>query len=623
MKTLHLLIIAVAVVMIVFSVNSVLAQNAADLTNLMPQQQNKAPFENFTTDGQVNSIATSSNDKYVVAGTQSGNDKGSVYYFDKNGTLLWNYTSDRQILSVAASSDGSYVVAGGGQFYAIGTYGPAGNDNGMVYFFDGKGNLLWKYDTNRPYVMSVAVSSDGSYVAVGTETDILYFDKQGKLLWSYSVPQTNIHPVAISPDGSYVATKDEATVELFDKQGKLLWNHTAGHGTQEDTSAGSLYLTMSSDGRYVITSDYSDGILVFDDSGNIVLARSTGTHLFYESISSNGSFIAASAQQWGQSDPGGLYLYTKDGTLLWHYSDSAINTISADGSHVLAGIDGYQGPTLFFFDRQGNLLWNNMAGGIHAVSLSSNGNLAVAGASSEQYGTSSLSFFNNNTTAIIPNQNPPVIVSQVELDSAFAFFPDNQTCYDKRGFSNAYTCSTSIVPGHKVQCAYFLGASYCEPIHQRTSGTNLNCIDPSIPVGTPQWFDMYNTQNNTLQIQLYDVSAYKGVHNPWGQEGLRPTTITLEPYQKCTYGFNPVDEPLSLDQTNMSIAISYTYNGKNYTVSSPPLTDISNDSRTWQFDGNNWVFGEQNTVTVPEFPFTIPVLLVSITSLIVFMRMRK
>jgi len=175
-----------------------------------------------------------------------------------------------------------------------------------------------------------------------------------------------------------------------------------------------------------------------------------------------------------------------------------------------------------------------------------------------------------------------------------------------------------------VQCGYFLGASYCEPIHQRTSGTNLNCIDPNIPVGTPQWFDMYNTQNNTLQIQLYNVSVYKGVRSPWGQEGLHPTTITLEPYQKCTYGFNPVDEPLSLDQTNMSMAISYTYNGRNYTVASPPLADIENDSRTWQFDGNNWIFGEQNTVTVPEFPFTIPVLLISFVSVAFYgMKFRK
>ena len=408
MKTSYLSIIAaVAIVMAFLSINPAFAQNAADMTNLTPQQPNKMPFQNFTTDGPVNSIVISSNDKYVVAGTQSGNDKGSVYYFDKNGTLLWNYTSDRQILSVAVSSDGSYVAAGGGQFYAIGNFGPAGIDNGMVYFFDGKGNLLWKYDTNRPYVMSVAVSSNGSYVAVGTEKNILYFDKQGKLLWSFSVQQTNIHPVAISPDGSYVATKDEATVELLDNHGNLLWSHIAGHGTQENTSAGSSYLTMSSDGRYVITSDYAEGILVFDDSGNIVLARSTGTHLFYESISSDGSFIAASAQQWGQGDPGGLYLYTKDGTRLWNYSGSAINAISADGSHVFAGKGDYQGPTLFFFDRQGNLLWNSITGPIHAVALSSNGNLAVAGAISEQYGTSSLLFFNNNANVIIPNQNPP------------------------------------------------------------------------------------------------------------------------------------------------------------------------------------------------------------------------
>ncbi|MFZ1077738.1 MAG: hypothetical protein WAN47_09960 [Nitrosotalea sp.] len=197
--------------------------------------------------------------------------------------------------------------------------------------------------------------------------------------------------------------------------------------------------------------------------------------------------------------------------------------------------------------------------------------------------------------------NPPVMIDQVELDSAFALFPDNQTCYDKPGFANNYTCSTNLVPGHKVQCAYFIGSSYCEPIHRYTSGTRQTCLDLNTIQNTPQWFDMYNTQNKTVQIQLFALTIHQGTR-PWGQQGIPPAVISLGPYEKCTYTFNPVDEPLSLDQTNMSTVISYTYGAKNYTVSTPELTDIQNDSRTWQLDGNKWVFAEQNTVQPPEIP---------------------
>ncbi|MHB8545212.1 MAG: hypothetical protein ACYDAJ_00395 [Nitrosotalea sp.] len=167
---------------------------------------------------------------------------------------------------------------------------------------------------------------------------------------------------------------------------------------------------------------------------------------------------------------------------------------------------------------------------------------------------------------------------------------------------------------------YFIGSD-CEPIHQYTSGTNNNCFDSTSAIGAPQWFDMYNTQNKIVQIHIYNITIQKG-DRFWGREGVLPSMLSLDPNQKCTYGFNPVDEPLSLDQTNMSMTVSYTYDGKNYTISSPQLTDVYNDSRTWQYDGNKWVFSEQNTAVVPEFPLSIPVLLIGITSLVIFSKIR-
>jgi len=38
----------------------------------------------------------------------------------------------------------------------------------------------------------------------------------------------------------------------------------------------------------------------------------------------------------------------------------------------------------------------------------------------------------------------------------------------------------------------------------------------------------------------------------------------------------------------------------------------------WQYDGNAWTFAEQNTVTVPEFPLTVPVMLIGLVASITF-----
>ncbi|MGI0061598.1 MAG: WD40 repeat domain-containing protein, partial [Nitrosotalea sp.] len=409
MKTFHLAIIAVAPLLcFMWAVqNTIHASQADDIYHLVPVEQDKKPSLNFTANGQVETVEISDNGLYVTAGTEAGDRNGSVYYFDRNGTLLWNHAVDRQILDIAVSSDGMYIAAAGSQFYHYGTYGPAGLNNGEVYYFDSKGDLLWKYNgTGSVAVTSIAVSSDGSYVAVGSDKAILYFDRQGDLLWSHPVTRSNDHFVAISPEGSYVATKDDAVVEFLDNHGNLLWNYTAGHGTTENTSAGSPYLTMSPDGRYVITSDYSEGILVFDDTGKLILGKSTGEHFFYESMSYDGSTIAASAQQWGQSDPGATYLYDKNGTLLWSYPGEVMAEVSGNGQYVLGGIGHYGGPTLFFFDRKGDLLWNSNADDVKTLATSHDGTLSVAGTGFGNIGGSVL-FYNqeNNGSSTVLQSN--------------------------------------------------------------------------------------------------------------------------------------------------------------------------------------------------------------------------
>jgi len=71
------------------------------------------PLWSYKTNGMVNSVYISSDDRYVVAGNLN-----NVYLFNRDG-LLWNY--DTGVRYVSMSSDGRYMVAGSGK---------------SVYFFD-------------------------------------------------------------------------------------------------------------------------------------------------------------------------------------------------------------------------------------------------------------------------------------------------------------------------------------------------------------------------------------------------------------------------------------------------------------------------------------------------------
>jgi hypothetical protein len=217
------------------------------------------------------------------------------------------------------------------------------------------------------------------------------------------------------------------------------------------------------------------------------------------------------------------------------------------------------------------------------------------------------------------NENIPAIITQVELDSPFETYQDNQTCTSPPipGFAN--NCLTNLVPNHKVQCSYFMGSNTCEPIRQYTTGTNQSCFNDSDNSSGPQWFDVYNTLNETVDLQNFTVLER---HNDisYGQIGPHTTIMEMKPGEKCTFSFVPADESMTTDLNNMSMEITYHYKGKDYNMTTPSLSDTNYDTKTWQLDENKWTFAEQNTVTVPEFPFAILILLISITSLIIFHR---
>jgi hypothetical protein len=229
----------------------------------------------------------------------------------------------------------------------------------------------------------------------------------------------------------------------------------------------------------------------------------------------------------------------------------------------------------------------------------------------------------------LENKNPPVMIPQVELDDQYVTIPEGISCMQWNKMADQrlvpYYCTENIVPNEAVECGYSMIYQHvCNPVHKTYNFTNACTFYSGFRSdGTPiiekyangdQWISLYNTKDNTVNISDFNMKWYSpGFHENYDSN----FSLMLFPHEDCTVA------GYFVDPTTATALIQYKYQGNNYVFKTPPLTDLENDTRTWQYDGNKWTFAEQNTVTVPEFPIAIPILLIGIVSAITFYRIKS
>jgi len=202
----------------------------------------------YNDDWQIFSVAISPDGRYVVAGGGPYGQGGFVHLFDQTqwpDTLVWTYGID-SVSSVAISYNSSlaysYIVAGsrGNAVYLLGPHAK---------------ELIWRYQTSGS-VFSVAISSDGKLIAAesgepGAQYTTYMFDGgSGNPLWSHSTDSdpgaADLASVALSSDGQYLAVGGhDSRVYFFSRNsGMPLWSYKTD---------GILYsVAVSSDGQYVV-----------------------------------------------------------------------------------------------------------------------------------------------------------------------------------------------------------------------------------------------------------------------------------------------------------------------------------------------------------------------------------
>ncbi len=191
--------------------------------------------------GGINQVKISSDGSYIAAG-----DSGSkVLFFNRDGELLWSKKPEvkgriRSLDGISISSNGSYIAAVSGGWSLP-------DNKGNISFFDDEGELLWERDQENFSFNSVAVSSDGFFVAAGGDP-LSLITKEEELLWFYE-GNAKVYGggVAISYDGSYVAACPDGKVSFFNRKGELLWSYKVGRADEQPGQD----ISMSSDGTYL------------------------------------------------------------------------------------------------------------------------------------------------------------------------------------------------------------------------------------------------------------------------------------------------------------------------------------------------------------------------------------
>jgi WD40 repeat protein len=313
----------------------------------------------------ASSLAITPDGNFIIV---LGGYNSTIYLFNQKGNLLLetDLFHKYDLADVAITNDGNFIACIGG----IGS--------GHALLLDNHGKLLWARDLDTKPEF-VAISAGGKFNAVADGRTLSVFDRQGNLAWIYE-DRNSISSLAISSDGSYFAVGGWfGTIDILDIQG-ILVNHL-------DTKTGQRIgkVSIASDRHVVaVTLDNSyfypsDAVYYFDETGNItwscdiaVDARLVGLHepFLYTEVSADLSqiFIAVTGLKHS------INFLSNDGSLLWNnIVDGSIKAlIISDSEEIIVG-------TIYevqFFNLEGKLLRNwryEIDGNPMVVAISPNG----------------------------------------------------------------------------------------------------------------------------------------------------------------------------------------------------------------------------------------------------------
>jgi hypothetical protein len=256
---------------------------------------------------------------------------------------------------------------------------------------------LWSF-TTYGWANSVALSSDGSNVALGIATQccgpsrsgqVLLLDKTGRTLWNFGT-NSAINSVDILSDGSHIAAAGylpgtsindytfNGVVYYFDHSGNQLWTRPVqAHGSPGSLDLWDLSIRISRDGSRVFVNQGVE-LSVFSSQGQSLWNYTTDTPLRSTSnifsgalVSPDFSFAAMLDNSVHAFDGRGVSTWNSTGPTAWITGAA----ISPDARYLAVADENEVPPnngTLFLFNKTGTLLWTRpLKGSTLTISFSS------------------------------------------------------------------------------------------------------------------------------------------------------------------------------------------------------------------------------------------------------------
>lgn len=290
----------------------------------------------------------------------------------ENNVPVWSHYYDGWIDLASMPADGSYIAVD--------------DRHSAVRLFQMIDNTpIWTLEPGGFY--GLQISSDGERVLV---TSLLSFSlfrwSDNAILSSYSFPYGSTINASLLVNDNFIIVVRHDNLYLFDVgDDSPVLLYQASHGIPR--------LSVSADGNYIATGGWSDIYLLSRENGLLWSSWIPSATIGTVAISSDGNYIAAdeggtsyiNSTYYPAGGPGGLHLFSKDGTSLWSYRTStgwdgpASTSISSDGSYIAIG----DMRKLYLFGNADNIpLWTYEFPehiSLESVSISADGNYIAVG----------------------------------------------------------------------------------------------------------------------------------------------------------------------------------------------------------------------------------------------------
>ncbi|MCX7705910.1 MAG: WD40 repeat domain-containing protein [bacterium] len=240
----------------------------------------------YETSNEITGIAVAESGAKLIAGCKDG----SVYLFNRSGTVSKIFREQDEIVCIAISPDGNYAA-----WASI---------NGRLCLAEGT-KLIFQTKVKN-LVRAISIGENGKFWAYAIDDKIYYLDSKGEIFWTRTLPDW-IGSIKMSPDCSFlVAGTMAGDIFVYNNEGNLTWNRKLGGAVEK--------VRISPGIEHISTGLRNNLVHLFSSTGNEIIRFTLGGDV--KLLTFNKDIIEAVVGTWNRW----YYFPDKNKRNVWYYS---------------------------------------------------------------------------------------------------------------------------------------------------------------------------------------------------------------------------------------------------------------------------------------------------------------